>query len=75
MRVLKFSIHPETLILHDFVLWKDVDKDYFRECARNNMVEMKRLDHEPKHVICKGNLGDMYSFLNDLSYRYDIELV
>lgn len=74
MRALQFKITLEQLILKEWDRWKREDQVFIEERARNNGVSA---DYDPKYdeMNFSGTPQQLYFFMYDLAYRYDIELI
>lgn len=75
MRTLEFKIHRDKLITKDWSHWKREDQNYIMTKAGDNNIECVEDAHGYDTMTFKGRSEDLFDFLHDVAYRYDIELV
>ena len=72
MRALKFKIKVDELVLRDYLDYHREDLEYVIDLVRRNHL-LWNMRNENMHIT--GKTQNMYNFLYDLAYRYDIELM
>lgn len=74
-RNLEFKIQVAGLVLAHWKDWKREDQEYILEQANRNKVRYVASEYEPNTITFKGDAGNLFEFMYDLAYRYDIEIV
>lgn len=75
MRALVFKIYVDKLVTKDWSHWKRADQEHIKEVANQNGVllawELDGFDT----VTFKGSPEELFNFMYDVAYRYDIEII
>ena len=72
MRALQFKIKVESLVLRDFQDIHREDIDFVTtQAGKNNLNWFP----ERENICFTGKHEDLFTFLYDVAYRYDIELM
>ncbi len=74
MRALQFKINLDSLVLKDWNRWSDKDKKHIGDLAEQNKLRLW-YDEKYDEMGFEGKQTNLFFFLHDLSYRYDIELI
>ena len=74
MRALQFKIALETLTLKEWDRWGTRDQKHIINVAEDNKLRIW-VDKEFDEIIFEGKPQNLYFFMTDLSFRYDIELI
>ena len=72
MRAIQFRITLCTLVMKDWDEWKREDQNFIEKCAKQNNISSK---YDMGEVTYTGSQKDLFFFLHDLAYRYDIEII
>lgn len=74
MRALQFKIYVDKLTTKDWSHWKRVDQEHILDCAEKNGVK-GYLDKINDTITFEGKQGQLFHFMYDVAYRYDIEII
>lgn len=74
MRALQFKIQLETLTLKEWERWGTRDQKYIIKVAEDNKLRIW-IDQEFDELILDGKPQNLYFFLQEISFRYDVELI
>lgn len=72
MRALEFKIKVDGLALRDFTEYHREDLDFVTNAASKNHLNWFP---ERDNLMFTGKHEDLFTFLYDVSYRYDVELM
>lgn len=72
MSALKMKIRVDSLVIEYWSMWEEEDQDFIRKCFEDNNLDA---EYTPTTVILKGKHENLFTFMYDVAYRYDIELV
>lgn len=75
MSAVKFKIKLEELELIDWTKWSDADQERFRLAMLKNNLECHGSANDKDTLVLRGEPQDLYWFLYDVAYNYDIELI
>lgn len=74
MRTLQFKIKVDSLTTHDWSHWKREDQEHITRCADMNGVtwaEGEKYDS----MVFTGKPEQLFNFMYDVAYRYDLEIM
>lgn len=74
MSSLKFNITLESLKLYQWDRWEDLDRDWILKAVKNNHLTTTENEYGDELEI-SGKQENLFFFLKDVSYRYDIEII
>ena len=72
MRAMQFKIKVEGLALRDFTEYHREDLDFVIEAGKKNNLNWVP---ERENLVFTGKHEDLFTFLYDVAYRYDIEIM
>lgn len=72
MRTMQFKITVEALKLRDHLEYHREDLDFVIEAAKKNNLNWIP---ERENLVFTGKHEDLFTFLYDVAYRYDIEIM
>lgn len=72
MRALKFKIKVEALVLREHLDYHRADLDFIIDQAKKNNLNWIP---ERENLVFTGKHEDLFTFLYDVAYRYDIEIM
>lgn len=75
MRALLFKIAVDHMVTHDWSHWKREDQEHIKRCAEINHVSCKEGFDKFDSMRFEGNPEQLFNFMYDVAYRYDIEIV
>lgn len=75
MRNLEFKITVDSLILKGWSHWKRADQDHIQKTATHNGVVWFSENDGLNTMTFKGEPDELFLFMYDLAYTYDIEMI
>lgn len=75
MRALKFKIRVDSLTTEDWSHWKREDQEHITRCAELNGVTWTDGFDKYDRMVFSGTPEQLFNFMYDVAYRYDIEIV
>lgn len=75
MRALEFKIYPDKLTTKDWSHWKRADAHHILSVATDNNVTCVEDGVGYDTMVFKGTPENLFHFMYDVAYRYDIEII
>ena len=75
MNALQFKIRLDELEMLDWNEWKRADQERILEVAKKNHLTIEPHRSDKEAVVIKGKPENLYWFMYDVAYNYDIELI